>query len=154
MQLLSILQLRQRYTLALCGISGRNRDSIAALRHVNGPLVFAEIESGYGSDSPNRESSLQWKIISIQPTAQHQPSVDPRCRRQPVVAAEIQQAAAVAHMWRRRRSCDWRRQSEVGDVADSVFILGLNQPSCRRIVLIVSGVDIRAQHADVKTTRI
>src|SRR4029079_3386836 len=123
MELLSILQLRQRDPLTLRGAARRDDDAIAALRDVDRPFVFAEIESRYGADTADRKSPLQRKIISVQPATEHQSSVDPGRRRQSVVPAKIQQAAAVADVRRRRCSCNRRRQTEIRDVANSMFVL-------------------------------
>ena len=53
-QLIPVLELRQRDTLALRGIAWRRLRPVTALRHVDGSrLVFSEIQSWHGADTAN-----------------------------------------------------------------------------------------------------
>jgi len=114
-QLIPVLQLRQRDTLALRGIAWRRLRSVAALRHVYGSrLVFPEIQSRHRADTANREPTFERQIIPMQPTAKDEPGVDPRRRGQTVVTAEIDERPAIRNVGERRwaESAETSRQNQ------------------------------------------
>src|SRR2546423_14224057 len=99
MQLIPVLELREGYPLALRGIAWGWLSGVAALRNIHrSRLILPEIKSRDGPNAANRESSLERKLVTVQPSSQHDACVDPRRRRQPVVSAQIQQCASVGKL--------------------------------------------------------
>src|SRR6202040_2193143 len=62
------------------------------------------------------------------------------------------ESAAVRHLRRDVRSRQRRSRSHIRHSSCSPLILGENQPACRRIYLVVPGVDVGAQYAEMKSS--
>src|SRR3954464_14338357 len=102
MQLIAILELRQRDALALARIAGRRLTSAVALRHVDDSrIVFSEIDARHRAESAHRDPPLEGKLVAVEPPAEYQTRVEPRGRRQAVVATQIDQTPTIADEPRR-----------------------------------------------------
>jgi hypothetical protein len=68
-QLVPVLELRECYTLTFCRTSGKRPALRRALSDISPDSESAKVESGKTSDAADRESSLQWKVVAMHPSA-------------------------------------------------------------------------------------
>ena len=148
-QVVAILQLRQRHALALRGPTGRRRD-LAARADVDAPRTLRKSKPGTVPGTVDRESTLEGQGIAAQPSARHQAHVELRVRRDAVVSARVEEEAVVARRARAGQARVRRRRSGHVDPARAALVVGEQIPSVARMQLVVARVDAQREVREVE----
>ena len=141
---MSILYLRESKPLAERRPAVRY-DSIRALPDIGANSDSSKIEPGYRTSSANGKPALERKLITMQPSAEDDASIELTLGRNAIVAPDVEKPPAVRAVLRYQSLTEsWNTE-----ITCSVLVVRLDEPSGPRIDLAGSRVEIERHAGDV-----